>query len=119
MISSRVGCVWKGCERKGSMLARTMSNSSFGTTSLRQSHSSSVHGETKSTFSAAVTKRRAARSGLEAVMDSSGYGSSRSTCRRALLGEGLRLRLLPLFLAHHLLHVEVDECAFFVADDYV
>src|SRR5882672_523900 len=40
------------------MLARTISKSWFGTTSERQSHSSSVQGERKSTFSAAVTKRR-------------------------------------------------------------
>src|SRR5262245_38777574 len=44
------------------MLARTMSSSLFGTTSLRHNHSSSVQGERKSTFSAAVTKRRAERS---------------------------------------------------------
>src|ERR1041385_6244266 len=40
------------------MFARTSSSCSFFTTSPRQSHSSKVHGETKSTFSAAVTKRR-------------------------------------------------------------
>src|SRR4051794_11794733 len=40
------------------MFARTMSSSLFGTMSERQSHSSKVQGETKSTFSAAVTKRR-------------------------------------------------------------
>src|SRR5690349_17805496 len=70
MISSRVGCVWNGCERNGSMFARTMSSSLFGTTSERHSHSSSVHGETKSTFSAAVTKRRLERSGVGLLMRS-------------------------------------------------
>src|SRR5262245_54507744 len=64
MISSRVGCVWNGCERNGSIFARTIRSSLFGTTSLRHSHSSSVHGERKSTFSAAVTKRRVGRSGI-------------------------------------------------------
>src|SRR5688572_14155325 len=44
------------------MLARTKSSCSFFTTSPRQSHSSNVHGETKSTFSAAVTNLREAMS---------------------------------------------------------
>src|SRR5437879_5319885 len=57
MISSRVGCVWNGWLRPGSMLALTINNSRLGTMSLRQSHSSSVQRDTKSTFSAAVTKR--------------------------------------------------------------
>src|SRR5712671_3533562 len=39
------------------MFARTMSSSRFGTMSLRHNHSSNVHGDRKSTFSAAVTKR--------------------------------------------------------------
>src|SRR5438105_3719877 len=50
------------------MLARTMSSSLFGTTSDRQSHSSKVQGDRKSTFSAAVTKRRAARAGMTGFM---------------------------------------------------
>src|SRR5688572_3724295 len=112
------------------MFARTISNSLFGTTSARQSHSSKVHGETKSILSAAVTKRRLARSGLATFMSwqdpsSENFGvkqcASDSVClpRRALLHERFGLRLFPFFRRRLFRGVKVDEGPLLIADHHI